>query len=155
IEAGLGDALAAHVRWVHVNDEAAQTIDLIGREAEGLAHLAESAPAAIADHLGDHGCAVAAVSIVDFLNHLFAALVLEVDVDVRRLAPLRREKALEEKVAPRRVHGGDAEDIANGAIRRAAAALAEDLPLAGDAHDLLHAKEVGGDADALDNRKLL
>ena len=64
------------------------------------------------------------------LDDLFAPLVLEVDVDVGRLAPLGREEALEEEVRPRRVDRGDAEAVADRAVGRAPAALAEDVALA-------------------------
>ncbi len=42
--------------------------------------------------------AVAAVARVDILDHLLAPLVLEIDVDVGRLAPRRGDEALEQKV---------------------------------------------------------
>ena len=41
---------------------------------------------------------LAAVSFIDPLEHLFAALVLEIDVDVGWLVALGREKALEQEV---------------------------------------------------------
>ena len=43
---------------------------------------------------------MAAVFVVDVLDHLFAPLVLEIDVDVRRLAALGGEETLEEEIAP-------------------------------------------------------
>ena len=39
---------------------------------------------------------VAAIVAIDELDHLLAALVLEIDVDVGRLAPLRRDEAFEQ-----------------------------------------------------------
>ena len=57
----------------------------------------------------DHRRAIAPVALVDLLDHLFAALVLEVDVDVGRLAALGREEALEEQVRARGIDRGDAE----------------------------------------------
>ena len=46
---------------------------------------------------------------VDVLDDLFAPLVLEVDVDVGRLAPLAADEALEQQVHARRIDLGDAE----------------------------------------------
>ena len=42
--------------------------------------------------------AVAAVAVVDVLDHLLAPLVLEIDVDVGRLVALGRDEALEQQV---------------------------------------------------------
>ena len=74
---------------------------------------------------GDPG-AVAAVFRVDVLDHLLAPLMLEIDVDVGRLAALLGDEALEQQVAGRRIDRGDAEAIADRAVRRRAAALAQD-----------------------------
>jgi hypothetical protein len=52
------------------------------------------------------------------LHDDLAPLVLEIDVDVGRLAPLLRDEALEQKVITRRVDRGDAKDIANRRIGR-------------------------------------
>ena len=65
--------------------------------------------------------------LVDRLDDLLAPLVLEVDVDVRRLAPLRREESLEEEVRPRRVNRRDPQAVADGAVGGAPAPLAEDV----------------------------
>ena len=111
----------------HHETSAAEPVDLLERQAERLAHLAERALAAVRDDLAHHRGAVAPVRLVDGLDDLFAPLVLEVDVDVGRLAALGGEEALEEQVAARRIDRGDAEAVADGAVRRAAAPLAEDV----------------------------
>src|SRR5205085_7239151 len=108
-----------------------------GRHAESLAHLANRALWAIADD-GRRQCgAMAAVLAVHVLDDLFAPLVLEVDVDVRRLVPLARNEALEEHVHARRIDLRDAERIAHRRIRRRAASLAKDVLRAGIAHEVL------------------
>ncbi len=63
---------------------------------------------------------------VDVLDDLLAPLVLEVDVDVRRLVALARDEALEQQVHARRVDLGDAQAVADRRVGRRAAALAED-----------------------------
>src|SRR5207253_3147589 len=82
----------AVVRGLPVRDHRAQAIDLLERESEHLAHFAEGRFSAIADDLADHRRAIAPVALVNFLDDLFAALVLEVDVDVRRLGALGGEE---------------------------------------------------------------
>jgi hypothetical protein len=69
---------------------------------------------------------VAAVLLVDVLDHLLAAGVLDVEVDVRRLGALAREEALEQQPHADRVDRGDAQAIAHDGVGGRAAALAED-----------------------------
>ncbi|MEZ6022886.1 MAG: hypothetical protein R3C16_05615 [Hyphomonadaceae bacterium] len=52
--------------------------------------------------------------------------MLEIDVNVRRFAAFFGNKALEHEMTAVRIHFGDAKRIANGGIRRRAAALAKD-----------------------------
>ncbi len=52
---------------------------------------------------------------------------LEVDVDVRRLAPLGRDEALEQQPGPHRVDRGDAEHVADRGVGGRAAPLAQDV----------------------------
>ena len=99
------------------------------RQPERLADLADRRAAAIADHGGGDAGALAAVFAVDILNDLLAPLVLEIDVDVGRLAPLRRDEALEQQIGAVGIDLGDAETEADGGIGRRAAALAEDFLL--------------------------
>ena len=59
--------------------------------------------------------------LVDVLDHLLAPLVLEIDVDVGRLAPLGRDEALEQEVDAIGIDLGDAEAIADDRVGRRAA----------------------------------
>src|SRR5690606_2939779 len=155
VEAHLGELLVADVGGVPVSERGAQTIDLLERKAEDLAHLTQGALAAVADHLRDHGGAVAAITGVDLLDDLFAPLVLEVDVDVGGLGALGAHEALEQQIAARRIDRGDAERVADGAVGGAAAALAQDLAAPGDLDDLPGAQEIRRDPELLDQRELL
>ena len=80
--------------------------------------------------------------IINILDHLFAPLVLEVDVDVGRLVALGRDEALEQKIEVRRIDLGDPEAVADRGIGRRAAALTEDFLRAREAHDVVHGEEV-------------
>lgn len=98
---------------------------------------------------------VAPVPLIDPLQDDLAALMLEVDIDVRRLAPLLGDEALEQQVVALRVDGGDAQHIADGAVGGRAAPLAEDLLAAGEADDGVHGQEVGRVAQRLDQAQLM
>ena len=62
----------------------------VSRSAQRFAHIADGRAGPVADDGSGEGCAVAPVFGVQVLDDLFAALVLEVDVDVRRLIALWR-----------------------------------------------------------------
>ena len=81
-----------------VAEELGHPIELGLFHPEDLAHLAERGARAVADDVGDHGRAVTTVSIVDPLDDLLAARVLDVEVDVGRLGALPADEALEEKM---------------------------------------------------------
>ena len=87
-------------------------------EPEGLPRLAEGEPGPEVDHRRGERGAVPPPPLVHVLDHLLPALVLEVDVDVRRLAPLLGHEALEEEIAPGRVDGGDPEHVAHRGVGR-------------------------------------
>ena len=101
------------------------------------------------------GGAIAAISVVDPLDHRLAPLVLEVDVDVGRLLALLRHEALEQEVVAVGVDRGDAEHVADGGIGGAAAALAEDLLVPREPHDGIHGQEVGRVVELLDELELV
>src|SRR5674476_1058217 len=119
-QVGLGHVAAA------APDRGRQRADGVLAQAERLADLADGRAAAIADDgRGDAG-ALAPVFAVDILNDFLAPLVLEIDVDVGRLAPLRRDEAFEQKIGAVGVDLGDAETEAHRGIGGRAAALAQD-----------------------------
>src|SRR5690606_24399392 len=60
--------------------------------AEGLADVAQGGARAVADEGRDHGGVAAAVALIDVLDDLFAALVLDVEVDVRGLGALAADE---------------------------------------------------------------
>ena len=100
--------------------------------------------------------AVAAVALVDVLDHLLAPLVLEIDVDVGRLVRAASETKRSKTIVP--ISGrdrGDAEAVADDRIGRRAAALAEDAARAGEVDDVVDGEEVGRVAELADQRELV
>ena len=112
------------------------------RDAQRLADVADRAAGAVRRHDGGDRGAVAAVLAVDVLDHLLAPLVLEVDVDVRRLLALLADETLEQQVGAGRIHFGDVQAVADRGVGGRAPALAQDLALARMAHDVVHRQEV-------------
>ena len=129
--------------------------DDVAREAQRLADLADRAAGAVADHRRGEPGAVAAVFLVDVLDDLFAPLMLEIDVDVGRLAPRGADEALEQHIDARRIDRGDAEAIAHRRIGRRAAPLAQDAAAPGEADDVVHGQEIAGVFEPLDQFELV
>ena len=101
--------------------------------------------------------AVAPVALVNVLDHFLAPLVLEVDVDIGRLAAVLGNEAGEQKLGLFRIDRGDAEAIAHGAVGRRAAALAENfffLP-ARVVHDVVHGEEIARVVELGDQGELI
>ena len=96
-------------------------------EAERLADVADRALGAIADYCRAQSGVIAAILLEDPLHDDLAPLVLEIDVDVGRLAALLRHEALEQQVVRGRIDRGDAQHVADRGVGGAAAALAEDV----------------------------
>ena len=81
--------------------------------------------------------------------------MLEIDVDVGRFTPLRRDEALEQQVGAVGIDLGDAEAETDRGIGRRAAALAEDFLRTGVADDVVDGEEVGRVGELRDQRQLV
>ena len=86
IEPGLADVRFGDVAVADAPDQAGEARRHVLLEAHGLADLADRHARAVVDDGGADGGALAAVAGVEILDHLLAPLVLEIDVDVGRLA---------------------------------------------------------------------
>ena len=82
----------------HAPDQAGERRRHVLLEAQGLADLADRHARAVVDDGRADGGALAAVAALEILDHLLAPLVLEVDVDVGRLAAVGGDEALEQQV---------------------------------------------------------
>ncbi|MCY1515549.1 hypothetical protein D9M68_501380 [compost metagenome] len=96
------------------------------------------------------------VTAEQVLDDLLAALVLEVDVDIRRLVALLRHEALEQEFGEDTgVQLGDAQGEAHHRVGRRAAPLAKDALATGEIDDVVHREEVALVAQLGDQRELL
>ena len=92
----------AHALRAPAPDETRQRAGHVLRHAQHLSDLAHGAAGAIgADDRGQRR-ALAAVGVVDPLDHFLAAVMLEIHVDIGRLVALLGDEALEQKLAIRR-----------------------------------------------------
>ncbi len=136
-------------------DQFGEAVEGFRVEAQSLACLARRRASAIGDDVGGHGRAEFAVALIDVLNRALALLSAgQVKIDVRPLAALLGEKALEEQIHANRIDGGDAERVADHAVGRRAASLRQNALAPAELHDVPDDKEVAGKPELGDERQL-
>ncbi|MNS22630.1 hypothetical protein D3C72_544300 [compost metagenome] len=119
-----------------------QCVDLIRRQAQGLGHVAYCAGSVVgADHRRQRRTTTA-VTAKHVLQDFFAALVLEIDVDVRRLVALLGHEAFEQQRGAIRVDFGDTQGKTHRRVSRRATPLTQNLLLAGEVHHIVHGEKV-------------
>ena len=97
-----------------------------------------------------------AVLRIDVLDDLLAPVARrQVDVDVGPLAPFLGQEPLEQQFHPHRIDGGDAEAVADRAVRGRTPALGEDATGLAKLHEIPHDEEVPGEAQLGDDREFL
>ena len=126
IEAGLADVIVRQAVAIAPHGLGQRRGDVLG-QSQNLADFADGAARAVMHDGRANRRAMAAVAPVDVLDHFFAPLVLEIDVDIGRLAAVLGNETGEQKIGFVRIHRGDAEAKAHRAVGRRAAALAEDF----------------------------
>src|SRR5882762_1603998 len=155
IEAGLADVLVHHALAADSPYGLGECGGHVGRQAHDLADLADRPPRAIVDDgCADRG-AVPPVPLIDILDDLLAPVVLEIDIDVWRLAASLGDEAGKEKLDLGRIDLRDAEAIADDAARSRSSSLAKDafLPRKGD--DIVDRQEIACEFELIDESKLL
>ena len=146
IEAGIAELLLRRVGGVLPlpgANQAREARDRLLVEAHHLADVARRRAAAVGDDVRRHGGAALAEVFVDVLDGALAAVAAgQVDVDVRPLAAFLGEEALEQQLHADRIDRGDAERVADRAVRGRPAALAEDAALPAELDDVPDDQEV-------------
>ncbi|MNK76855.1 hypothetical protein D3C87_964330 [compost metagenome] len=143
VEATLAQRLGQRFVAAPAVQAGGQFVDLVRRQAEYAGHVAHRAAATVADRHGGQRGAFAAVAVEYVLQYFLAALVFEIDVDVRGLVAFFGDEALEQQFHVAGVDLGHAQHVAHRRIGGRAAALAQDLLAARVAHDIVHGEEVG------------
>ena len=90
------------------------------------------------------------------VDHLAAAIIGEVDVDVRHRDARRVQEALEDQAVAERIERGDVKRIGDDAARgRSTPRSNENPPLLGEPNEIPHHKEVVGEAHRADDAELI
>ena len=139
-----------------VGDELGQAVRLGHAEALDTGHVLDG-------HLGGHGAVgddvrhlFGAVVLGDVAQHVGASVVVEVDVDIGQRDTVGIEETLEQQVVLDGVNLRDAQAVGHARAGSGAAAGADaDAELvAGDVDEILHDKEVAGEAHRLHDVQL-
>src|SRR5262249_11832783 len=98
--------------------------------------------------------AVIAIPFVDILNDLFAPLMLEIDIDVGRLAAFFRNETGKQKLGFVWIYLGNAKAVAHGAVGRRASALAKNVIVSRKFHHVMDGEEITRELYFVDERQL-
>ncbi len=153
----LGDV--AHLRRlcqpVPPADLLAPRILLPLRKAQGASHVPDRAARPVGDDVGDLCGIVAAVAVVDVLDHQFALIRFDVDVDVGRPVAGRGQEAFEEQVVGDGIHRRDAQGVTDRGVGGRSPALAQDPVLPAEPGDVVHHQEIARERQVLDDRQFV
>src|SRR5579884_1510082 len=134
---------------------AGQAVQLVRRQAQRLAHVADRAARLVGDVGRDERGVLAPVALVDVLEHLLAVLAREVDVDVRQRGQLLVQEAADEQLVANGIDVGQAEHVGDDRASRRAASLGGDALAAGEGHQVPDDEEVAGQPVTLDQPQLV
>ncbi len=95
------------------------------------------------DYRGAESGAVPPVALIDPLDHLLAALMLEIHVDIGRLVARLGDKPLEHHRADFGADRGHAKAIADHRIGRRPAPLTQNAARPGKGHHIIHGQKIG------------
>ena len=115
--------------------------DIFG-QTERLADIANGTARTIMNNSRHNRRPVTAIAAINILHHLFAARMLEIDIDIGRLKPLFRNEAFKQHIRLGGIHRCNAEHVANRRVGCRTAALTQDVLAAGIADDVMHRQEV-------------
>ena len=151
-DAGQRDVLAHHRRRQGLGDPVAEGVG-VAEYARGVLDRGLGLDRAEGHDLRD---ALLAVLLGGVADHVGAATLIEVDIDVGHGDALRVEEALEEEPVLDRIEVGDAQGVGDHGARRGAAAGAHaDAVVLGVAHEVGDDEEVAREAHLGDDTELV
>src|SRR5436305_7324730 len=145
----------AHLAPSHSPNGGGERADRVFRQSECFAYLADGGTAAIGNHGRGNAGMFAPIVPINVLDHLLAPLVLEIDVDVGRLATIRGDETLEQETSVAGIYVGDAQAVADRRVCRRAASLTQDIAAAGIFDNAMNGEKIGRIIELADQRQLV
>ncbi|RMS55643.1 hypothetical protein ALP64_200424 [Pseudomonas syringae pv. actinidiae] len=142
IETVFAQAFGRRQRIAPAAERIRQGVDLVRWQAQHLGHVTQCAGTVIGTgHCGQRRPAPT-ITPKYVLNDFFAAVMLEIHVDVRWLVALSGNEALEQQVALFRVQFGDPQRVTHRRVGCRPTALTEDVLAAGKLDDVVDRQKV-------------
>src|SRR5262245_3473949 len=116
IEGRLDDVFVGDLAVALAPDQAGKARRHVFLETHGLADFADRHARAVMNDGGADGGAFATIAFIEVLDHFLTPLVLEIYVDVGRLATIGGNEPFEQKINLGGVNRGNAEAITYGAV---------------------------------------
>ena len=132
-----------------------ELLNHLRRNTKGFAHIPNRAAGPVGCNCSGNGCVLVAVFGVNVLNDFFTPLVLKIYVNIGRLFALAADETLKQQLAFSRVYRRNGQAIAHGRVSSRAAALAQDLVVNGELHDVMHGDEIHGVAQLINQRQFV
>src|SRR6476646_9852934 len=134
------------VREIAAGKEVREPVDNARRKIQRFANLTRGAAPTIADHVCGHGCAVFAVTPINFLDHCFPPIATgKIKINIRPAFAAFVQESFEYEMIFHRINRRDPEAITNGAIGGAAAALDHDVVFTAEIDDVPNNQEITGE----------
>ena len=154
VEAKLGQTLRQTRLVIPPGHRTGNPFELRRLKAQRLAGVTNRTLATIGDDGGGERGAIPPVFVIEVLDHLFAPLVFEIHIDVRRLVALTGNKAFEQHTHARRIDLGDAQRVTHRRIGGRTTALTQNAAAARKGDDILHGEKVWFVAQLFDQGQL-
>ena len=122
--------------------------------AQGPAHVADGRPRRQRAEGADLGHVLHAVLFLDVLDHLAAALLAEVDVDIGRLPPALVQEPLEQQIVGQRADVAQIQGVGHQRTDARSAGRGRNVLRTGEAHEVPHDEEVVGKPQLVDHAQL-
>src|SRR5947207_4224344 len=143
------------VREIAASKQVREPVDNARRKIERLADLTRGAAPTIRNHVCGHGCAVFAVTPINFLDHCFPPIAAgKIKIDIRPAFAALVEKPFEHEMIFHRINGRYPEAITHGAVGGTAAALNHDVVFTAEIDDVPNDQEITGETELAYQRKL-
>src|SRR5262245_19490629 len=144
------------VREIAAGKQVREAIDNARRKIQRFADLTRSAASTIRDHVRGHGCAVFAVTTINFLDHCFPPIATgKIMIDIRPTFAALVQESFKYEMTFHRIDRRDPEAITNGAVGSATAALDHDVVFTAEIDDVPNNQEIAGETELAYQGKLL
>src|SRR5688572_31717119 len=123
-------------------DRGRKTINSINRKSHSFCNIPDRSFLMLLCDRSNNGCPITAIFLVDILYHFFAALMLEVHIDIRWFIACRRDKSFEQQIEFGGVDRSNTQAITYGGVCGRSTPLAKNIMLSCETDDIIHGEKI-------------